>query len=129
MLSMQVRDKGRAPHPESAWAAVLARDVSQDGRFVYAVASTGIFCRPSCPSRRPQRRHVRFFPSVVAAEKAGYRACRRCHPGDPSASRVAEAVEKARAFLDDHLGERVTLQRRPRHRSSTICTAAAVALE
>ena len=111
MLSMQVRDKGRAPHPESAWAAVLARDVSQDGRFVYAVASTGIFCRPSCPSRRPQRRHVRFFPSVVAAEKAGYRACRRCHPGDPSASRVAEAVGKARAFLDDHLEERVTLQR------------------
>lgn len=62
------------------WAAVLARDKSQDGRFVYGVTSTGVFCRPSCPSRRPGRERVRFFHTTGEAEAAGFRPCRRCHP-------------------------------------------------
>ncbi len=67
---------------EQRWHAVESRDVRYDGAFVYAVHSTGIFCRPSCPSRRPRRRNVEFFPVPEAAERAGYRACRRCRPGE-----------------------------------------------
>jgi AraC family transcriptional regulator of adaptative response/methylated-DNA-[protein]-cysteine methyltransferase len=62
------------------WQAVLDRDASMDGRFVFAVESTGIFCRPSCPSRRPTRQKVSFFATIAEAIKAGYRACLRCHP-------------------------------------------------
>ena len=59
----------------AAWESVLHRDPSADGRFLYAVTTTGIYCRPSCPSRRPKRDNVAFFSSVEAAERAGFRAC------------------------------------------------------
>lgn len=62
------------------WKAVLARDRSGDGKFYYAVSTTGVFCRPSCPSRRPRRESVRFYESAEAAERAGFRACLRCRP-------------------------------------------------
>src|SRR5437667_7462509 len=67
------------------WHIVLARDRRFDGAFVYAVRSTGIYCRPSCPSRRPRREQVAFFPVPEAAELAGFRACRRCRPGAAAA--------------------------------------------
>jgi AraC family transcriptional regulator, regulatory protein of adaptative response / methylated-DNA-[protein]-cysteine methyltransferase len=75
------------------WRGVLERDRALDGRFVFAVRSTGIYCRPSCPARRPRRQQVVFFPLPEAAEQAGYRACRRCRPrqtapGDPAAALV-----------------------------------------
>src|SRR6476620_3086568 len=62
------------------WSAVLERDTAADGRFVYAVASTRVYCRPSCPSRRPKRGHVHFFRTPAAAEAEGYRPCLRCRP-------------------------------------------------
>ena len=96
--------------PEAAWAAVLSRDSRSDGGFVYAVASTGVYCRPSCPSRRPDRRRVAFFSTPAAAEAAGYRACRRCRPASAS-SPGDERVERAVAFLDAHLDEPLTLAR------------------
>lgn len=65
---------------EMRWQAVLNRDTAADGTFVYAVRSTGIYCRPSCPSRRPRRDRVAFFALPEAAEHAGFRACKRCHP-------------------------------------------------
>jgi AraC family transcriptional regulator of adaptative response/methylated-DNA-[protein]-cysteine methyltransferase len=65
------------------WSAVEQRDPSWDGLFVYAVPSTGIYCRPTCPSRRPRREGVRFFASAGAALTEGFRACRRCHPDGP----------------------------------------------
>jgi len=68
--------------PTARWQAVLARDRRFDGAFVYAVRSTGIYCRPSCASRRPRRTQVSFYPIPEAAEREGYRACRRCHPAD-----------------------------------------------
>src|SRR6266550_3418157 len=68
------------------WRIVLARDRRYDGAFVYAVQSTGIYCRPSCPSRRPRRAHVAFFPGPQAAELAGFRPCRRCRPGEAAAA-------------------------------------------
>jgi len=68
---------------ERRWRIVLARDRRFDGAFVYAVRSTGVYCRPSCPSRRPRREQVVFFPVPEAAEVAGFRPCRRCHPTEP----------------------------------------------
>jgi AraC family transcriptional regulator of adaptative response/methylated-DNA-[protein]-cysteine methyltransferase len=95
MLMMQTT--GREPVEAAArWRAVLARDRSWDGRFVFAVRSTGIYCRPSCPARRPHRRRVVFFGVPEAAEQAGFRACRRCRPrqaepADPQAAIVRRA--------------------------------------
>lgn len=79
--------------------AVFRRDRRADGRFVYAVATTGVYCRPSCGARRPKPEHVRFFATPEAAERAGFRACRRCLPGDADADR--ELVERAcRAIVE-----------------------------
>jgi AraC family transcriptional regulator of adaptative response/methylated-DNA-[protein]-cysteine methyltransferase len=76
------------------WTAVIARDAAADGVFVYAVRSTHVYCRPSCPSRRPRRENVSFFPRPDAAEAAGYRACRRCKPneGAPNELDVVEQI-------------------------------------
>lgn len=80
---------------EERWNAVLQRDPTADGRFYYGVVSTGIYCRPSCPSRRPKRENVRFFESTEAAEQAGLRPCRRCHPQDVSTQqRVVAQVQQ-----------------------------------
>ena len=84
-----------AMSPTERWRAVLARDRRYDGAFVYAVRSTGIYCRPSCASRRPRRTQVTFYPIPEAAEHEGFRACRRCHPaaatrGDPAVALVRE---------------------------------------
>ena len=68
------------------WEAVLGRDRGADGLFVYAVSSTGVYCRPSCPSRRPRRDRVAFFESPEDARRGGFRACLRCHPDAPAAA-------------------------------------------
>src|ERR1043165_6967056 len=65
---------------DNLWQAVMSRDMRSDGRFVYAVRSTGIYCRPSCPSRRPKRESVAFYAGPDAAEIAGFREWRRCRP-------------------------------------------------
>ena len=80
--------------PDQAWAAVQARDPSAD--LVYAVVTTGVFCRPTCPSRRPERANVRFFESAEAALRAGFRPCRRCRPlGRHADADVVEAMAEA----------------------------------
>ena len=71
---------------EAQWQAVQARDRGADGAFVYAVRSTGIYCRPSCPSRKPERGQVIFFNLPEAAEKKGFRPCLRCRPALPAAT-------------------------------------------
>jgi AraC family transcriptional regulator, regulatory protein of adaptative response / methylated-DNA-[protein]-cysteine methyltransferase len=93
---------------DAAWAAVTARDGRLDGRFVYAVATTGVYCRPGCGSRRPLRANVAFFATPDAAEAAGFRPCRRCHPRD-TATAAETVVARARAHLDAHADEPVTL--------------------
>jgi AraC family transcriptional regulator of adaptative response/methylated-DNA-[protein]-cysteine methyltransferase len=94
-----------------AWQQVLARDASADGQFVYAVKSTGIYCRPSCPSRRPERKNVSFYPTAALAEAAGFRACLRCEPArvTPKLDPQAGAIAKAAEFLSSHAGERTKL--------------------
>ncbi len=93
-----------------AWSAVLDRDRRFDSTFVYAVSSTKIYCRPSCPSRRPSRDRVTFFSSPQEAEAAGYRGCLRCHPRSPHESGAVRFVEQARRYLDAHVDEPVRLQ-------------------
>jgi AraC family transcriptional regulator of adaptative response/methylated-DNA-[protein]-cysteine methyltransferase len=89
---------------------VLDRDTAADGRFVYAVASTGIYCRPSCPSRRPRRAQVSFYPTPADAEAAGFRACRRCAPGGAETD-ARRRVRQAREYLERHPDDTVTLDR------------------
>ncbi|MFM1815659.1 MAG: hypothetical protein RLZ98_2354, partial [Pseudomonadota bacterium] len=62
------------------WQAVYSRDRGADGSFVYGVRSTGVYCRPSCPSRRPKPENIVFFTAISAAEVAGFRSCKRCRP-------------------------------------------------
>jgi AraC family transcriptional regulator of adaptative response/methylated-DNA-[protein]-cysteine methyltransferase len=97
------------PDPETAWSAVLERYARFDGRFVYAVDSTGIYCRPTCPSRRPLRSNVRFFAAPTEAEGAGFRACLRCRPRTGEESSQAEAVRRACEYLEAHWEEAPTL--------------------
>jgi len=94
----------------SYWDAVAQRDRSMDGVFFYAVMSTGIYCRPSCPSRRPLRENVVFFRAREAAERAGFRPCKRCKP-DSSGRRDAgsQIVESVCRYIDAHPDEPVTL--------------------
>jgi len=99
-----------SPTEDWRWMAVLDRDAAADGQFVYAVTSTRIYCRPTCPSRRPHRRHVRFFATPTAAEAGGYRACRRCRPAEREPDSLRQ-VREARRYLDEHLDETVTLDR------------------
>ena len=95
---------------DEAWRAVAKRDPRFDGRFVYAVRSTRIYCRPSCPSRRPARERVTFYAAPDAAEAAGYRACRRCHPREAQNALVASvAVEHARLYIEEHADRAITL--------------------
>src|SRR5262245_43588444 len=76
----------RVADEERCWQAVCERDTGWDGRFVYAVRSTGVYCRPSCPARRPRRCQVVFFPVPEAARRCGYRPCRRCRPDQAAAA-------------------------------------------
>jgi AraC family transcriptional regulator, regulatory protein of adaptative response / methylated-DNA-[protein]-cysteine methyltransferase len=92
------------PDPEAAWKQLLARDPA--ATFFYAVTTTGVFCRPSCSSRRPLRENVRFFASAQAAQAAGFRACQRCKPATTAWSRP---LEKVRAHIEAHLDRAVSL--------------------
>src|SRR5215469_8639640 len=83
---------------QGLWQAVARRDAAADGLFVYGVQSTHVYCRPSCPSRRPRPDRVEYFPSPAMAEATGYRACLRCHPNELVAS--APALERVRRACD-----------------------------
>jgi AraC family transcriptional regulator of adaptative response/methylated-DNA-[protein]-cysteine methyltransferase len=86
---------------DTRWAAVVARDVASDGQFVTAVETTGIYCRPSCPAKRPNRANVRFYDTAEAAERAGFRPCKRCKPTEPSlADQHAEKVSEACRLIE-----------------------------
>jgi AraC family transcriptional regulator, regulatory protein of adaptative response / methylated-DNA-[protein]-cysteine methyltransferase len=101
---------------DARWDAVLRRDRDADGRFVYAVTSTGVFCRPSCPSRRGRRDRVRFFDSTTLAEQAGFRPCRRCRPTSAHhLPTMADAITRASRYLSEHAEETVTLSTLAKH--------------
>src|SRR6184192_4160552 len=93
------------------WEAVMSRDAGYDGMFVFAVSSTGIYCRPSCPARRPRRQNVTFYRQPEEAEKAGYRACLRCRPRAIAGSPQMEMVKAVCRYIEQHLDEPITLAR------------------
>lgn len=100
----------RSLGPEQFWDAVMARDRRFRQLFVYGVKSTGIYCRPTCPSRRPDRRQVAFFAGPEAAERAGFRACRRCDPNNLSLrDHRAALVQQVCREIDAHLEDAVRL--------------------
>lgn len=86
---------------DARWDALLARDAGADGRFVYAVRTTGVYCRPSCAARTPRRENVTFHATNEAARAAGFRPCLRCRPDDPPPSeRRREAVARACRLIE-----------------------------
>jgi AraC family transcriptional regulator, regulatory protein of adaptative response / methylated-DNA-[protein]-cysteine methyltransferase len=93
------------------WNAVVARDSGRDEEFVFAVSSTGVYCRPSCPARRPRRENVRFFSHPDHAEKAGFRACLRCRPRSISGNPQSDSAKQICRYIEQHLDEPVTLAR------------------
>lgn len=95
--------------PDLQWQAVLTRDTASDGKFVFAVSSTGVYCRPSCPAKRPRRENVTFFRRPQEAESAGYRACLRCRPKAVSGNPRQELIKSVCRYIEQHLDEPVTL--------------------
>jgi len=91
------------------WKAVADRDPGQDGEFVFAVSSTGIYCRPSCPAKRPRRENVTFFRLPDDAEKAGFRACLRCCPRATGGHASTKMVKAVCRYIEQHLNEPSTL--------------------
>ena len=106
-----------------AWGAFERRDRSWDGRVIGAVRTTGVYCKPSCPARRPRRENVEFFVDAEAARAAGYRPCLRCRPelapgddswrrGDAVVARALKLIEVVRTL--EQLSRRIAEQK-PQH--------------
>jgi AraC family transcriptional regulator, regulatory protein of adaptative response / methylated-DNA-[protein]-cysteine methyltransferase len=91
------------------WQAVVHRDRSLDGTFVFGVSSTGIFCRPSCPAKRPCRENVSFFDHALQAEQAGYRACLRCRPKAVDGNPQSALVRSICRYIEQHIEGQLTL--------------------
>jgi AraC family transcriptional regulator of adaptative response/methylated-DNA-[protein]-cysteine methyltransferase len=111
ILNLESETNMAATQEKRWWDAVLARDSAQDGEFFFAVASTGVYCRPSCPAKRPRRENVTFFRRPEEAEKAGYRACLRCRPRSAGRNPQTDAVRNICRYIEQHLDEPVTLDR------------------
>lgn len=112
MTVLQPISANKPSHTDDAlWNAVMARDAAHDGTFVFAVSTTGVYCRPSCAARRPRRENVQFFSNPEQAERAGYRACLRCKPKSLSGNAQLDGVKAICRFIEHHLDEPVTLQR------------------
>jgi AraC family transcriptional regulator, regulatory protein of adaptative response / methylated-DNA-[protein]-cysteine methyltransferase len=104
---------------DALWQACIARDRAYDGRFIIGVRTTGIYCRPSCPARKPRRENVQFFAAPEIARQAGFRACKRCRPDretlrDPAAERALSICHYIRSATDEaitlaRLGKRFSL--------------------
>jgi AraC family transcriptional regulator, regulatory protein of adaptative response / methylated-DNA-[protein]-cysteine methyltransferase len=91
------------------WQAVLDRDSALDGAFVFGVSSTGVFCRPSCPAKRPRRENVTFYDDPLQAEQQGYRACLRCRPKAIDGNPQSALVRAVCRYIERHIDDRLTL--------------------
>ncbi|MGB7602017.1 MAG: bifunctional DNA-binding transcriptional regulator/O6-methylguanine-DNA methyltransferase Ada [Candidatus Sulfotelmatobacter sp.] len=96
---------------EESWRAVIARDPNFDGKLVFAVATTGVYCRPSCAARRPRRENVTFFLRPELAERAGFRECLRCRPRSFSGNPQSDVAKEICRYIEQHLDEPITLER------------------
>src|SRR6516165_3259562 len=103
-----LRHAGLMMSAEECWEAVKQRDRRFDGLFLFGVRTTGAYCRPSCPARRPLRKNVRFFASPEEAERSGLRACLRCKPADSSAGKSA-LVQRLCRYMEANTDSKITL--------------------
>src|SRR5438552_7857423 len=101
--------KGIAPDTEK-WKVVVERDVTKNGLFLFAVSSTGIYCKPSCPARHPNLEQVIFFSQPDAAERSGFRACKRCEPREATPSTRAQLIQNICRYIEANLDEKLTLE-------------------
>jgi AraC family transcriptional regulator, regulatory protein of adaptative response / methylated-DNA-[protein]-cysteine methyltransferase len=104
------------PQEELFWQAMKTRDGSFDGKFYFAVVTTGVYCRPSCGCRLPLRKNVRFYSTREDAERAGFRACLRCRPAepegaDPALTRIQEVCDYIRSHAQDSLSLTILAER------------------
>ncbi len=90
---------------EQCWEAVARHDGNFDGDFFFGVTTTGVYCRPSCPSRRPLRKNVRFYRTATEAERDGLRPCKRCRPLDPERDRATAKVRELCRYIETHPDE------------------------
>jgi AraC family transcriptional regulator, regulatory protein of adaptative response / methylated-DNA-[protein]-cysteine methyltransferase len=118
ILAAQHSDDMAVVHPnlrpltdDQRWDAVASRDRGRDGEFVFGVATTGVYCRPSCPARRPRRENVTFYSRPEQAEKAGFRACLRCRPRSSSANSQSDFAKQVCRYIEHHIDEPITLER------------------
>jgi AraC family transcriptional regulator, regulatory protein of adaptative response / methylated-DNA-[protein]-cysteine methyltransferase len=96
---------------DAYWTAVSTRDAAFDGVIYYAVRSTGVYCQPSCPSRRPRRENIEFFTQPEHAERAGFRACRRCRPNEVKTTSVhVELVRRACRYVEQNIESSLGLE-------------------
>ena len=105
------KTNGSPTGDEESWKAVIARDPNYDGEFVFAVATTGVYCRPSCAARRPRRENVTFFSRPDQAERAGFRECLRCRPRSFSGNPQSDVAKEICRYIEQHLDESITLER------------------
>lgn len=100
--------KAEEQMPDEKWQAIISNDASYDGRFIYAVKTTGIFCRPSCKSKAPNKENVRLFENAEQARSAHFRPCKRCKP---TGERLPddEWVNVITQYIDSHYRESLTL--------------------
>ena len=94
---------------EEKWDAVRGRNPLFDGSFVFAVRSTGIYCNPSCPAKRPAMKQVLFFPTPAEAQRSGFRPCRRCKPNENVKSPQVLMIERLRIYVENNLDKKLTL--------------------
>lgn len=97
------------------WRAVCANDTAYDGLFFYAVRSTGIFCRPSCPSKQPRQEHVAYYPTAECAVSDGYRPCKRCRPDLLAYQPLQDIAEQAKRLCDHSYAEPTALENGLKH--------------
>jgi len=109
-LQQSQKDQQNITADTKKWKAVIERDETKDGVFVFGVRSTGIYCKPSCPARHPNREQVTFFSQPDEAERSGFRACKRCQPRDSRPSARAQLIEKTCRYIEANLDEKLTLQ-------------------
>src|ERR1700734_2557476 len=104
-MLISIQETPRLASDDSRWARVVSRDRSADGAFWYSVSTTGIYCRPSCPSRTANPRNVQLHDTLAAAKATGFRPCQRCNPdgisseGEPSLNDLAEAVGRSPSYF------------------------------
>src|SRR5437660_12840331 len=106
-LQQMQRDQRNIATDVEKWKAVVERDETKDGLFVFAVRSTGIYCKPSCPARHPNLEQVIFFSQPDAAERSGFRACIRCQPREARPSARDQLIQQISSYIDTNLDEKL----------------------